>query len=440
MILSSFLPSLGKFMFKIKKHINDIRNLGVKEFLRKTNILIKKILNTFLILIALPTLFFLILIKPFINIRFGIIRSSRVGHFLANTTLYLCEKKIENSKIKNIDFVSFDGSKIINTFLKKKFLEKIKIYPYTLINPFCDVINFFEKKNLNFFKNNKISRLYAHGDRDIDGILYQSDNLIKFNQNECQILDKEIQKFGINNKSKFICLDVRDSAYLKETFPKGDWSYHNYRDWDIENFYLACENLTQRGYYIFRMGKLVKNKLPTKNPMIIDYANSEIKSDILDVYLHSKCSFCITTGTGIDLASYIFKRPIIMMTASPMSLYTFNNFYHVIKNFHDKDMNKISLSEIFDKCFQSKPEIFNPVSKNFKLSDLDKFEINEILLEYANIIEGKFEWTDEDKVLQERFWQNYKRLVEKHNVEYLHKNYQAKISPTFLKKNLELLK
>ena len=96
MILSSFLPSLGKFMFKIKKHINDIRNLGVKEFLRKTNILIKKILNTFLILIALPTLFFLILIKPFINIRFGIIRSSRVGHFLANTTLYLCEKKIEN--------------------------------------------------------------------------------------------------------------------------------------------------------------------------------------------------------------------------------------------------------------------------------------------------------------------------------------------------------
>ena len=41
--------------------------------------------------------------------------------------------------------------------------------------------------------------------------------------------------------------------------------------------------------------------------MIIDYANSQHKSDIMDIYLHTKCFFTATTGTGVDLASYVSK-------------------------------------------------------------------------------------------------------------------------------------
>ena len=35
---------------------------------------------------------------------------------------------------------------------------------------------------------------------------------------------------------------------------------HNFRNQDIENFYKAADKITQRGYYVFRMGSLVEKK------------------------------------------------------------------------------------------------------------------------------------------------------------------------------------
>ena len=52
------------------------------------------------------------------------------------------------------------------------------------------------------------------------------------------------------------------------------------------------------------MGKVVKDKLESPNPMIIDYANSPYRSDIMDIYLLSKSFFTATTGTGIDWHSF----------------------------------------------------------------------------------------------------------------------------------------
>ena len=66
---------------------------------------------------------------------------------------------------------------------------------------------------------------------------------ISFN-NEEKIKGEEIlREFGIPESAKFVCLIVRDSAYLdryKDQTLK-DFSYHNYRDYDIDNFLLAAE-------------------------------------------------------------------------------------------------------------------------------------------------------------------------------------------------------
>ena len=54
------------------------------------------------------------------------------------------------------------------------------------------------------------------------------------------------------------------------------------------------------------MGSKVKDKLNTNNPKILDYANMEIRSDFLDIYLASKCKFCISTDYGLDEVMVIF--------------------------------------------------------------------------------------------------------------------------------------
>ena len=91
-------------------------------------------------------------------------------------------------------------------------------------------------------------------------------------------------------------LYVRDGAYQLQKFKarERDWSYHDFRHTDINNFLLAAEELTKKGYYVFRMGVVVEKKFQTKNPKIIDYANSTLRSDFMDVYLGAKCSFCIS--------------------------------------------------------------------------------------------------------------------------------------------------
>ena len=70
---------------KIIKHYQDVKK-GIREFLRKFKNLTLLVLNFLLIFFfAIPIFVLVIIISPFFLIRFGIIRSSRVGHFIYRT-------------------------------------------------------------------------------------------------------------------------------------------------------------------------------------------------------------------------------------------------------------------------------------------------------------------------------------------------------------------
>ena len=85
-----------KFNFEIKRHFKEVKKYGFGELYRKLKWLFSEILISFFTFFFVPPLiFFLILFSKFINFRFGIVRSSRIGHFIANTELYLIEKKIK---------------------------------------------------------------------------------------------------------------------------------------------------------------------------------------------------------------------------------------------------------------------------------------------------------------------------------------------------------
>ena len=425
----------------IKKHISDINKYGNFEFFRKLNVLIRRFyFFLFITFFSIPLILTLLITNFFVNFRFGVIRSGRIGHLIANTELYLAEKKRDNQlKKKNIDFLCYGSDGFANSFLQEKYSKILITYPNILVEPIYLIVDFLKRKNIFFFKKNIVLRLGAHGDRDLDGLLYKFNNSLNFNKNELSLIEYELQKFGLDFSSKFICLNIRDNAYLKNIYPRGEWNYHNYRNWNINNFIKACESMTRRGYYVLRMGKVVNEKIATNNPMIIDYANSEFKSDILDIYLHSNCFFCATTGTGIDLASYVFRRPIAMMTVPVQTFYTFKNFFHVTKHHKFLDnKKKLTLSEIFEKGLDT----LNYLNSNNDvfLEELNQDEINSFLIEVLDILEEKFIWTKKDKDYQVQFRKNYQRLIEKYGYNYLHKNYEAIFSPVFLKNNPQLLK
>ena len=64
------------------------------------------------------------------------------------------------------------------------------------------------------------------------------------------------------------------------------------------------------------------------------------------------------------------------------------------------------------------------------IEELNELEIEDYLLEVLDILENKFTWGKEDKE-STRILNNYKRLIDKHNYSYLHRNYEALVSPNF---------
>ena len=118
------------FIKELKRHFIEIQKKGFKEFIRKFKWLSFEFLSLFISIFFAPIIFLImILISKFFIFRFGIIRSSRVGHFIANTELYLIEKKLQNKKFPLIvDLLSFDGP-ISNKYIAyhyKKYLKSIQ--------------------------------------------------------------------------------------------------------------------------------------------------------------------------------------------------------------------------------------------------------------------------------------------------------------------------
>ena len=87
-----------------------------------------------IILLPIALLFvpIIILIKNLILLRFGLIHSDRIGHFVTDTALYLIDKKKIARKKKLFDFLYFP-KKISNQQLEKMWRRKISIFSVYLI-------------------------------------------------------------------------------------------------------------------------------------------------------------------------------------------------------------------------------------------------------------------------------------------------------------------
>jgi len=242
---------------------------------------------------------------------------------------------------------------------------------------------------------------------------------------------------------KFVCLVVRDSAYLKIKYPNTDWSYHDHRDSDIDLYLEAAEYLTTQGYYVFRMGENVEKPLISDNPMIIDYATNGMRSEFLDIFLGANCSFCISSGLGFDGIPAIFRRPIVFIGYIPIGVLQTSSYSYLLsfKHHYSNSLKRnLTLKEIFDSELAFKTNKSDFVDKNIELRDLSSKEIRDITEEMVLRVNNKYNETVEEKKLENKFWDQYTMILKKKN-EY-HKRHgiiNSKISSSFLKNNKEIV-
>jgi len=356
-----------------------------------------------LFVLAIPLVLLIRLISPWILVRIGNLVGGRIGHFAGNTELYLCERDAGiNVPTKRYLDLFFIGRPVANLQLAIMWRRILRVWPVWILAPIYRINGFFPGGAQHDVGHN------TQWDRDVHNLLDQSSPHLQFDPKEILHGEAGLRGMGIPEGASFVCLAVRDSAYLERHIPTINWSYHSYRDTDIQNYILAAEELAKRGFYVIRMGEHVREPMKCNNLKVIDYAANGMRNDFMDIYLGAKCSFCITMGTGFDAVPTIFRRPIVFVNSVPVGyLSTFCTRYTHITRRHllvgsDREL---TLREIFSHGVGYCTKTSDYDSRGVQLIENSPEEIRDTVIEMAERLKGTWQPHPDDEALQKRFWE-----------------------------------
>ena len=196
-----------------------------------------------------------------------------------------------------------------------------------------------------------------------------------------------MKKIGINKNENFVCIAIRDSYYLNKVLPTHNWTYHNFKNSDIENYNKAVKYLNDINIKVIRMGAgsdkswslenfinlaykiLDKNKIPVffieknKTEIIekIKYKlpnalfpehHSNIACPALVTALSSRLDLAISIDNGVMHMMGLANIPMIVLFG-PTDSEKFAPRINSIKildskkNYNSKDINRITVLDVF---------------------------------------------------------------------------------------------
>ena len=441
-----------KLLLLINKHFKQIQNGGLIIFLIKLK-------NLFYLLIQIPIYFISLLLIPIIRlisplflIRWGFLKSSRIGHLAIDAELYLCKRneKINSPTQRYIDIFFLSSKYICNRQFYKMLQRELIFIPSFFLLPLFRINRFFPGG-----KQHEIG-INNSEDRDIHDILHKYPPHISFTKEEESQGKKILHDFEIPEDAKIICLIVRDSFYLGRHSASSleDFNKENtYRDGNIDNYKLAAEELAERGYYVLRMGRDGIKPFNINNKKVIDYANTKIRSDFMDVYLGAKCQFCISTGCGFDAIPYIFRKPIAYIQQVLGHIHTERkqDLLLLQPHFHNKNNQKLNMSQIFLSNLVLAENSDDFEKENIFLGENTPQEIKDFVIEMEERLRAVWKESEEDILLQIKFWNLFQEILEKVDITKFDKvekknkifvinlmrniKKKAKFSSKFLKEN-----
>jgi len=392
--------------------------------------------------ISIIIVLYLIFFNP--KIKYFCIKSTRLGHLVAEVTiLYLLQKN--NVKFFNNKIIFYCRPISCNNFLIKLFKKKITIFPHFLMHSLHYVLIFFEER-LKIYKLRKyyISSDEIGNDRDVNYLIYKNKEIFKIDSSDTlkakQILEN---KFGYKGQ-KIVCVFNRDSKYLKQNFIN-DFSYHDFRNLDGNLLIKSIKYLLDKGYFVFRMGQEAETKLKLKHDNFVDYPFSKYKSDFLDVLLFKMSFFSVGSDCGLNsISNFIFKKPHLSLISPIGVAFTFfNNNYTIAPRrlFYKNSSIELNFDEICknDLIFALNQNDYNKLNVEYRDS---ANEIRDYVVEFEKKLTSNWIIEDKERKLKEKFWiklyqyfRNQSKVKEIEKIHNLYKKPLSQISYTFLKKN-----
>jgi putative glycosyltransferase (TIGR04372 family) len=370
----------------------------------------------------MPATLIMRMVRPLFLIRICGIRSDRIGHFVADIAEHIGRGKIKSPRTFNVYF--FQGP-ISNT--QWELMAK-----RSSLHIFGNWLRYLNEWN-RIIPGGRLHTMSTSltGSRDVEGLWQRFDCSIPFLPSEDAACEDWLKSKGWTKGEPFVALLVRDSAYLKQTYSNFDWNNHSYRDSDIHTYLPAMESLAAKGVWVLRMGKTMGSPIESKSNRIIDYAFESEKSDLLDIWLFSNSAGVISTSSGLDILSAIYRIPSLCINVLPLSsIWSYTSTIWVPKKIRwVENRRSLSLSEHLENDFHHSLEYENA---GIEIVDLSEDEIHVAVQEFWERTIGSFDESEADLKRQQLFWHNFSQWSEFHeHHQWIHM--EARIGASWLK-------
>ena len=416
-----------------QRQFQEIRLGGWRVFVRKVRSLLQRLWFLAGIIATAPLVLLIVAIRPFVLVRFGTMRSERIGHFAADAEAYLCALDREKPDRRIIDIICC-LEPVCNRHLRAMWARIIRITPgaslWGILDRGCQIMTRGDSHHIQLSGRSKDYRLFP-----------VSEPHLSFTYEEHQRGLELLEQLGIPSGASWVCIHNRDSAYLDKALD-GRWSYHDYRDFSALTMISAAEELNNRGYYVVRMGSVVAERLISNNTMVIDYASSALRSDFADIYLLANCSAYLGSDSGVYSVALIFRKPIVLINFSATLIsgvlirqgcYAFP--FITKRLWHKEKQRFLGIREMFEAGLAGASE-----SNRFEEAGVEPVcntpeEIRDLAIEFDERTKGSWQPQTGDEELQQRFW----TIFRAHAPAESQCGIQPRIGAAFLRNHLYLL-
>ena len=359
-------------------------------------------------------------------------RSDRIGHFALETELWLLERVsgVAARPKRSID-LWYAPEPIANRVLYKMWKQVLNIWPNWLMVTLFRLNQLIPGTSVHEIENATSSCLDVHNLLDI----YPP--RLKFSATQLEQGRKGLAELGLKPTDRFVCFIVRDSAYTKKAFPEKDMSYHDFRNCDVNDYVAGAEALADRGLFVLRMGSVVSKPLVSNNPRVIDYANSKVRSEFMDLFLGAHCEFNVSDGLGFYAIPAMFRRPNAYVNYSPFFMYYSSRACDlgIAKTMIDTATGKrLNLSEMGNRGVARFGATSQFAAAGVSVKSNTPSEIRDLMLEMLDRIEGKWISDQQDDELQRKFWEKYSEIIGPDR-ETFHGEIWSKYGAQFLRDN-----
>ena len=415
-MITQMISNLSAFIEKVKK--KSLRELVAA--------ILRRLFYTYPLLLITPFFYLLLffsirLLAPWKKIIIGNLVTERIGHLGTNTDLFLRKQQLNST---DHTYLFFAG------------------------NPCNHQLLMMWKRHLHIIESPILHDLMLNSRRWWEKTSHYEPLVTNFNEYEIYqatqptleftVQDEEsgqalLKQMGIDlDQDWFVCIFARDIQYLNTVYPKGDWSYHYYRNADIENFKLVSEYITTLGGYVLRIGSHVEKPFDLPNPKIIDYA-SHFQTDFLDIFVISKCRIVLGSPSGICDIAMAFDVPYLGINTSlignaphgknglfiPKKVKSRHNHHYIPFSQIIQETRNCEVGKLIEKWWQK---------AGYEFEENTPEEILDVTKEMIRRLDGSFSLSEEDTRLLEKYFELYpedhwtKEIKNPIGIEFLKKN------------------